>query len=311
MYCKIMILTAAAAFFAAPAAGRQPADAAAATAAEAPGEAFVEIPFAPPLGRTLRYRLVRERIGRTTPQRHDVNFDISFRRSGADYVMSVRLILPPNLPPPDAASAIARVFTRPTEYRVSAQGEMLELLDLEGHWRDGERALAELGPALGMDPRAREAAEAMVRQIRAMPPEAQLELFARHIAPVIAAAGGAYPLEGALTAEESAQSLMGAIQQSASVHVTGVDERVVRLSQRSSVSSAELEAQMRSLIASVGPPQQDPSQFRIISNDLVETYEVSRRTGLTERFRAEKVVVSEVNGERSRGVETITLELVR
>lgn len=306
-----MILAATAAFFAAPAAGRQPVDAAGATAAEAPDEEFVEIPFAPPLGRTLRYRLVRERTGESGPQRHDLNFDISFRRSGADYVMSVRLIVPPNLPAPDAASAIARVLTRPTEYRVSAQGEMLELIDLEGHWRDGERALAELGPALGMDPRARDAATAMVRQIRALPPEAQLELFARHIAPVIAAAGGAFPLEEALTAEGPAQSLVGAIQQSSSVRVTGVDGRIVRLSQRSSVSSAELEAQMRSLIASVGPPGQDPSRFRIISNDLVETYEVSRATGLTERFRAEKMVVSEVNGERSRGGETITLELVR
>lgn len=308
MRCKIIILAAAAHLIGV----RLPAEAAATTTAlQVAATEMVEIPFAPPLGRTLRYRMLRERTGSGPPRRDEANFDVTFRRSNREYVMSVRLALPRGLPPPDRLSAIAQVFNAPAEFRLSESGEMLELLNLERHWATADRALREIERARPIDVRARAAAAAMVDRMRAMPAEAQLELYARYVAPIVAAAGGAYPVGEAISAQGPAQSLVGPLQQRSTARVTGLDRRLVRISQHSSVSNEQLEAQMRALFSEVGPPGQDLSRLRIISNDLVESYEVSRETGLTERFRSEKIVVTETNGERDRGGEVLTLQLAQ
>ena len=305
MYRFIMILAGAAALAGTPAYAQAPV----AVQGEAAAGETVELPFAPPLGRTLRYRLVRERSGARGPERHEVHFNIAFRRVGADYVMSSLPLLPAGVPRPPESSPFALVVNRPTEFRIGENGEIIELLDLERHWEAAEAGLAELDRA-NPNPRAREAAAAVLRRIRAMPPDAQIELFSRNIAPVIGAAGATFPIGRELRDERTAPSIGGSLQQSSTESVTHVDDFMVRLVWRASVPSAELEARARALYGPNAPPGQGPAAFRVISNDVVQTYEVSRATGLTERFRSETVVVGEEQGQLRRSVDILTLELL-
>ncbi|HEX8366841.1 MAG TPA: hypothetical protein VF603_16295 [Allosphingosinicella sp.] len=295
----------------AAAAATQPASAVPTTAPAAEqAPQLVAIPFAPPLGQPLRYRLVRETTRGGRPQRTEAMFLVSFRRSGGDYVMSVRLELPPGVPPPSASSAMSLIFSRPTEFRLTPAGEIVEMLDMEAHWAAGERAVAEMTGQRAIDPSARQAVAGMIARIRALPPEAQLELFARNVAPIVAAAGVELAVGEELRESGMAHSILGSLMQNATVRLDGVDGRVARLSGRSTVSSEELEAATRELMARLAPSRQDALGFRIVSNELTEAYEVSLETGLTERYRTEKIVVTEANGTTGRATEVQTLERV-
>ena len=79
---------------------------------------------------------------------------------------------------------------------------------------------------------------------------------------------------------------------------------------RSTVSNEDAEAGMRSLFAGVAPAGSLMPSLRILSNETVETYEVSRETGLTVRHRMERRVEVEVGGVREQGVQVQTLELL-
>ena len=296
----------------AAAAATQPAFAVPATApATERAPQSVAIPFAPPLGQPLRYRLVRETTRGGRPQRTELMLAVTFRRSGSDYVMSVRFELPAGVPPPAASSAVSLIFSRPTEFRLTPSGEIVELLDMDGHWAAGERAVEEMTGQSAVDASARQAVAEMIARIRALPPEAQLELFARNVAPIVAAAGVELTVGEELRDSGMAHSLLGSLMQNATIRLDSADGRIARLSSRSSVSSEELEAATRELMARLAPSREGPLGFRVVSNELTEAYEVSLETGLTERYRTERTVVTEANGATSRAGEVQTLERVR
>jgi hypothetical protein len=303
-----MILAAAAAFLAAPAAALTPA----ATTAVRPAQGeVVEIPFAPPIGRTLRYRLVREATRAGRPNRSEVVLAILFRQASPDYVMSVRIELPPGLPPPSGATGLGELFNQPMEFRLSADGEILELLNIEAMWTATERALRESVAGERPDERAREAMEQIMGQMRALSPEAQRDLFAQNVAPVVAAAATTFTVGEEMSDRGRAESVVGSLEQSSSVRLDGADSRIARLSMRSSVSNEELEAGMRSMIGGLAPAGRPMPAFRIVSNEAIETYHVSRETGLTESYRIEKRVVTAVGAVEERGVQVQSLELIR
>ena len=306
MSCKIIVMAAAAAFLAAPGA------AAPAVPAAQPAQAqVVEIPFAPPVGRTLRYRLGREATRDGRPQRSEATFAIVFRRSGPDYVMSVRTEMPAGVPPPSGESAIGQLLRRPMEFRVTSDGEIAEMLDMDAIWEATQRVLEQEVGRGPLAPGGREGIERFIRQMRALPPEAQLELFSRNVAPIVAVAGGVFAVGEEMSGNIEAQSVVGSLDQQASLRLDGADALLARLSMRSSVSNEEAEAGMRSLFAGVAPAGGLMPSFRILSNETLETYEVSRETGLTVRHRVARTIVVEVGGVREQGVQVQTLELVR
>jgi hypothetical protein len=130
------------------------------------------------------------------------------------------------------------------------------------------------------------------------------------VAPIVAAAGGAFPIGEELAEERPAQSILGELRQTATIRVDAVERGIVRLSTRSNISNEELQARVRTMFGNLAPPGQDVGRMRILSNEVVETYEVSHSTGLTLRYRAEMIVVTEENGERLRAADVRTLEFV-
>lgn len=307
MSFKFLIFAAFAFSSAAPALAETPATPA--QRSEANADTVVEIPFSPPLGRELRYRLSRDVTRNGRPVRTEVTMAVTFRRLGTDYLMSVRLELPAGIPAPDRSSAMARIFSLPTEFRLADDGTFLEIVDLERHWATAEGVLRELSRTEPLAAREQQAMDALVRDMRALPPEAQLELFARNVAPITAAAGTTFRVGEVLRDSGPAHTIAGTVNQSSTLQLDATDGTIARISSRSTVPVEELEARTRDFVSRLAPGR-SVGGFRIVSNESMETLEVSLLTGLAERYRAEKVVVLEENGLRSRAVETQTLELV-
>ena len=184
----------------------------------APAAARIEIPFDPPLGEALRYRL--SRIENRNGQPHAVSLDmwVTFARDGDAFVMTTRTEAPPGLPAIPSMAATMALLTRPYSLRVSAAGEIVGLVDEAGYWAALDRALAELGRAMP-DPAGRRAAEAAIARIRALPRDELLALLSQNVSPILEfSATGMTPGE-TLRANDERQSVLGPISQETSATI--------------------------------------------------------------------------------------------
>jgi hypothetical protein len=303
---KYIMFAAVAASIAAPTGAVQPAPAPHAAPSR---DGVVEIPFAPPLGRVLRYRLTRDGVRAGRPFHSEATLAVTFTRPGAGYLLSVRLELPPGVPPPDRSSAMARIFSLPTEFRLADDGTFIEIVDLERHWATALAVLRDHSLAQPLDARGQRAMDAVLSQMRALPPEAQLELFARNVAPLTAVAGRTLRPGEEVSDTGRARSIAGTFTRNSTLRLEATNGTAARISTRSTVPAEELEARTRELVTRLAPGR-PLGAFRILSNETIETLEVSLLTGLAERYRVENIVVTEEDGQRRRAVELQTLELV-
>lgn len=304
-----MIMAAAAAVLATPAAAQQGQAAThqAATQARAP-DMEVTVAFAPPIGRSLRYRLVKTGQEGGRDRRTEIDFTVRFERiAGGGYSMTVDYIFPAPVrgQAPDPATALLQ---RGMTVRLDARGDIVAI-EREAEYWDGISAVMEaLTTSDGASQeRGRELARQMFASFRALPDAERIAKLTENFAPVLTASTIELTAEP-IRASTQVATIFGPMDADMSVTLERVTPDAAHIRSVTEFAPEALEAAVRSLIERMG--EAAPTRFRVIDVDFSEQIEVSRATGLTRRYRIARILDMEENGVRVRAGPTMTIELV-
>ncbi|HEX8215922.1 MAG TPA: hypothetical protein VF577_00535 [Allosphingosinicella sp.] len=308
MIRKLSILAAAAtALSAAVPAQRQ--SSATPTAASA---STVSIPFAPPIGVLLRYRIAKTTFG---PAERSVTLEFTarFERAGEGYRMTVAYQLP--APVRSGAADPALVFLqRPLTLRLGGDGTLVAIEDEQAYWAGVEalleRMVAQDGPET---PGGREAMRRIIADMRGLPDEARIEKLAENFMPVIAMTGTELTIGAPLRWTGQTATIFGPMTSDVTVSLDRVEGGIAYVSATTTVPREEMERAMRAMFARIVPPgtgRAIPQDFRFHSVENSESSEVAIETGLARRYRAARTVDVEAEGQRQRGGTIFILERI-
>jgi hypothetical protein len=251
--------------------------------APSPAPRSVAIPFDPPLGRMLAYRMTSVEMRGGQPQTMTLEMRIVFRRDGAGYVMTTTYDLPPGLP---RGHPMVAVLMRPLELRLDADGAIVGMVDEPAYWAGIDAIMDDIIRSLGADTRATGAVRAAFRAMRDMPDEDRLGTIARNVFPLVEYGG----IEMAVgeTREEAFESEtpLGPVAQEAAVTLEGIDGDTARLRSVARLAPGQIERVTRHIQERYGvtPRPEAGDAASQLPPERVGTYRVSLRTGLTERY---------------------------
>jgi hypothetical protein len=269
-------------------------------AAQEAGET-VAIPFAPPVGQKITYRLERT-ISEDGPatKRAESRMEVGFRRAGTGYIMDARLV-GDSLPAEIADDPAFAALTLPMSFRVNAVGEITGIEDEARYWAVFEQLVRKTEkPANAASGRAAVAA------LRALPDENRLAMLSMNVAPLLTLSASEFPLGETLEGEQEGMSPVGPVPQQVRVTLERVAGDRAHVTSVTTTSPAAFEAAVRDFIERAkGVPL---GNEKFISMELRETYEVSLTTGLIERQVSQTTAEGEAGGKRSKIVRTNTLE---
>ncbi len=153
---------------------------------------MIAIPFAPPLGKTLTYRIVQHRPVGGKPSSFTAERDLRFERDGAGYLLRCTLKTIDSDAPDEGAAAFRAAMTPLTgiamTFRVDAGGKITGLDNLDGIWQSVERRQKAMQDGLKDGPR-KKAATAIGALFASLSPEARLALLAGELQPLFLFAG--------------------------------------------------------------------------------------------------------------------------
>lgn len=273
--------------------------AAAALAPPPPGAEAAEtlkIPFAPPLGQKLHYRLTgSEPDADPAKPKPSIGMTVEFARTGEHYVMAVAFEVPGAA---DVASEpLAVLLTTPMRYRVDGDGVIVGFEDEDAYWAGFETTMTSLERQPGRPDSA--AIRGGIASIRALPLEERLSRMSKRIAPLIAMSASEFPLGIELELEEGAEP-----GETASILAarSGSNRATISL-----VNTASAEALQATAAARGG----NSSEEGPVAAETREEYEVSLVTGVTERYRKTITVETETGGRRTKEAFAETTERLR
>lgn len=152
----------------------------------------IPIPFAPPLGKTLSYRIVQHRAVGGKPSSFTAARELRFERDGSGYLLRCTLKAIDSDAPDEGAAAFRAAMTPLTgiamTFRVDAGGEITGLDNLDGIWQSVERGQKAMHDGLKDGPR-KKAATAVGALFASLSPEARLALLAGELQPLFLFAG--------------------------------------------------------------------------------------------------------------------------
>lgn len=275
--------------------------------AAAVGEAAIAIPFNPPLDEELSYQFTRNETRGGRPQDVSLPMTVLFRRDGDGYVMTIRYLRPAGFPP--SASAAATLLLRPVTVRVSAEGEMLALLDPEGYWSATERALEEQLRSQPPNPEARQALQLMMERMRALPADEQLALITENFAPMMEFAGRTLDRGQPMVVETQRETVLGVLDQQLRITIEepqGGQARIVSTVSTPPDQLTEVTANMMRNLA----PNLSETAPRIAMMEDRNVYSVSMSSGLAESWELTRTLETDQGGTIARTVATRSLRRI-
>lgn len=152
----------------------------------------IAIPFAPPLDRTLTYRIVQHRPVGDRPSSFSAIRELRFERDGAGYILHCTLKSVDSDAPEEGAASFRAAMTPLTDiamdFRVDGNGKIIGLDDLDAIWQAVERGQKAMQDGLKDGPR-KKAAIAVAALFASLSPEARLALLAGELQPLFLFAG--------------------------------------------------------------------------------------------------------------------------
>jgi hypothetical protein len=270
----------------------------------------VEIPFNPPLGQDLAYRYSRTDLRLGERQTMVVDFIVSFRRDDDGYVMTVRHVEPGDGANSGAEGGLAALMRRPISVRVSADGEILSLIDPEGYWRATQAALDEYMTARSAPAQARQAVQTMIDRMRVLPPAEQLAQATQHFAPILEYAGGHFVRGEPIEVEQERDTPMGRLTQQFRVTLEGVSDGTARVVTLMTIPLEQLGRAGGDFVGMV-VPQRGSEPLPFTAHQDRNLHIVSMTSGLAESWELERSFEIETDGARRRSVATRSLRRLR
>lgn len=234
----------------------------------------VAIPFAPPIGETLRYRLRSASGSLDHPRISEVIFSLSFERTSGGYLMTIARA--PNRGQRPARRTAATAFAeRPMTFRLDTGARVVGMEDEAAFWA-AFSAVPE-GQATPEEP-ALQHLLAWLRLVRDDPAEERIPTLAALAAPVLRHAGATFVLGDVRPGLQTVPTMFGTSQE----HVSGYATRVARRHLFVAVASSPPAMQLEPLLQSSLPPDHGTNFDLRASSHRFEA-EVSLSTGLVRR----------------------------
>lgn len=265
------------------AAASQPATAVSAASAEP-----VLIPFKPPLGRPLRYR-----ISRNGDKNASMVTRVAFARQGEGYRLTASFELPPSLPN-DPSIALLR---RPMIFTLASDGKITAIADEERWIAGSEELVRSLNKGKAAETRAM---EAVIGRIRAMPAEARLELFARNHQPLTTFAATDMAPGETRGQDVASDTLLGPVEQQVTVTLKSVAEGRARFTMIQRLPAGQMAALFENIRSAVGPDL--PQAPQGVTGERRSEFDVDVGTGLTTRFVSSVTINNAPGGTVSREI---------
>jgi len=271
--------------------------------ARVPATDYVTIPFAPPIGVPLRYRLDRQSFGGRGGGSFAGEFTARFDRHPDGYLLTIQWTIPPGVRPTSPAE---RLLIQPMTFRLDEDSNIVGFKNETAFWDAAEAVLIEHFGGNRSDPAALERARAAYRSFREMSDDQRFSMLGQNILPIIAMSGTEHDPGEPITDKVPMETPFGPATFDIAVSLESVDRDTARISSVSTIPAAEYERIIRSAAATFGAQTLPP--FRSDGIRATESYEVSLATGLTHVYRSERTAEMEAEGERERVglIQTLT-----
>jgi hypothetical protein len=278
-----------------------PATASVPRASPPPPSRAISIPFDPPLGETLVYRVSRS--DPRNPQRAPVavEMQLRFTRDVDGFILTMVTPLPAGAPDDETTRLIARPFS----VRLSPDGQLIGIVDDAGFWA----ALDNLA-ARNPDSAERRATEAVYARMRTLPPADLLAIIGSRFAPVIAFAGTNVTQGEIAQPDSPTETVIGRLTMHSRVISETVDDETARITIIGGVPPEQLTGGMSNMLHDLGPSGAARIQVHFTSYEDRANYVVSRRTGLAENFTSTRTITAEQDGVSESVVQTRELHRV-
>jgi len=247
----------------------------------------VKVPFAPPVGKTLRYRFTRTQTGGVRGR--DAAFDMGVRfesLAGGGYRMQVSMTAL-GLPPAARRTEAVRVMEAPITFRVTADGVISGLENEAAYWASLERISRQI---IAADPKAgpddQRLMSTVQQQMRDAPPEQRLALLAKNVQPLLEFSSTEFEIGKRMESQAEVILPFAALADRKIPRLTQVvaesaDTATVTFAGMMRLDPAALARAMEAL-AALGP--KGPQSIPELQIDQRMSYVVSRQTGLTLRY---------------------------
>jgi hypothetical protein len=257
----------------------------------------VDIPFAPPLGQTLRYRTRIVSWDDNRPEIVEMEFSLRFERNPDGYRMTLTPI-PSERQRAEAPPAAAAFVERPMIFRVAADGAILAMIDEAAYWAAFDAAIAAARPALGgRDPVWEGAIAAALGAMRALPDAERASMLGALAVPVLFTAGLGLVTGEPLRLDRPVLSMFGRVPARVTYSLGRVQAGRASVATEADISPTDAEATFVRLIS---PALPQPPSPRVLRTTHQEEIEVSLDTGLALRSVARLMVEIEIGGECHR-----------
>jgi hypothetical protein len=251
---------------------------------------IISIPFDPPIGTTLTYRMSQNDSRNEQQAPVALNMRVTFARDGDGYIMTVVSDLPPGTP----GGEIALLLQRPTSIRLNPDGEMIAMVDEDAYWASVDRMTA-LMPAPA-DAAERHVTTTVVARMRALPPDERLALITRGFAPIVALAGHELAAGDLPQPDDERDTLMGRVVMQSRIITEALDNDMARVTLVASVPVEQLSRATSAMLHDFSPAGAAAIAVHFTAFEDRQIYVVSRRTGLMESWVSTRTVTGEQNG---------------
>lgn len=272
----------------------------------------VVVDFAPPLGKTMRYRYSQTTEREGKPSQSTVDFVVRFERLGAGY----RFITRADVPAPKALKnhPSVKLLENPLVFRVDEDGSITGIDDEPGYWAMVERLTADLIKASSVDGPAAKIMRDVQLQMKQMPHDARVELISRNLAPILQMARVSLDVGESTTSSEASAAaipLLGGkpVRRNTTVKLVSASGGIARLAITSEIDAEDMKG-MLTAIMKIAPADKRAPTPPAMSNRTEISYAVSIATGLTRSFKEDVIIETQENGKPRRAVKTRTMELV-
>lgn len=256
----------------------------------------VAIPFAPPLGQSLRYRSRRTSWEGNRPRYVDMSFSLHFERAGAGY----RMVLAHMLSDAQRARTPAGVLVlaEPVAFLLDADGRVVAMEDEDAYWAALDQAVDALRPELrARDPQAEARLREMVRALRSLADADRLAVLSELAAPVLSAAGLDLVTGTPQRMTRPVQFILGRPVAELSLSVSRLGDGRARVEVEADVPAERLREVVAALVAA-GVSGLEP--YTVLSSSHEGSIEVSLETGLAHRATIRTGIEVEANGKCER-----------
>jgi hypothetical protein len=271
--------------------------------ARVPAADYVTIPFAPPIGVPLRYRLERQSLGGRGAGSFAGEFTATFDRHPEGYLLTIQWTIPPDVRP---SSPAERLLIQPMTFRLDEDSNIVGFKNETEFWDAAEAILVQHFGGNRSDPAALERARTAYRSFREMSDDQRFSMLGQNFLPIIAMSGTELDPGEPITDKVPMETPFGLASFDIAVSLDSIDRDRARISSVSTIPAAEYERIIRSAAATFG--QQTLPPFRSDGIRATESYDVWLATGLTHVYRSERTVEIEEDGERARVglIQTLT-----